>query len=197
MEKRILLSFLLSTFVLVCIHNGLLPPISLWGEILQISKEFKDYERKGGTNSYILIDKSERFLEVYLNQTRIAKYSVVFGMEPKGFKLREGDMKTPEGVYHILSVSDHSEWGKFIWLDYPNAKDWRRHLIAKIKGEVPIFARIGGEIGIHGVPYGEDFLITNKKDWTLGCVSLKREDVNHLTRLLSTLDKEIPVIIRP
>jgi lipoprotein-anchoring transpeptidase ErfK/SrfK len=45
---------------------------------------------------------------------------------------------------------------------------------------IPQDAKIGGEIGIHGVPEGFDKLIDLKFNWTLGCVSLKNKDVDDI-----------------
>jgi len=49
-----------------------------------------------------------------------------------------------------------------------------------MNGLIPKKATIGGEIGIHGVPKGYDYLIDEKENWTLGCISLKTNDINEL-----------------
>jgi len=41
-------------------------------------------------------------------------------------------------------------------------------------------AHIGGEIGIHGVPHGMDFIIDMKYNWTLGCISMKNKDIDEI-----------------
>ena len=41
-------------------------------------------------------------------------------------------------------------------------------------------AKIGGEVGIHGVPEGSNDLIEKGMDWTLGCISLSTEDITDL-----------------
>ena len=92
----------------------------------------------------------------------------------------QGDQCTPEGIFKVLSKYPHKSWSKFIWIDYPNAESWRKHNRAKQKGEIPKDAKIGGEIGIHGVPNGTDFLIDLKRNWTLGCIAMKNKDVNEL-----------------
>ncbi len=105
---------------------------------------------------------------------------MVFGSNPTGDKLREGDEKTPEGIYHIRDLYPHADWAKFIWLDYPTSQSWRKHFQAKLTGEINFLLPIGGEIGIHGVPKGGDNLIDERSNWTWGCVSLKNDDVNEI-----------------
>jgi hypothetical protein len=48
----------------------------------------------------------------------------------------------------------------------------------KKNSTIPKNAEIGGSVGIHGVPKGMDYLIDLKYNWTLGCISLKNNDVN-------------------
>ena len=35
-------------------------------------------------------------------------------------------------------------------------------------------------MGIHGTPEGGDYLIDNKVNWTWGCISLNRKDVDEI-----------------
>ena len=128
----------------------------------------------------ILIEKSRRILTLYYERQPIKSYPIVLGGNPTGDKLKEGDRRTPEGVFKVRDLYPHSGWSKFIWLDYPNPDSWRKHLQAKRQGTIPISATIGGEIGIHGVPSGADDLIDRKNNWTLGCISLKNKDVDEL-----------------
>jgi lipoprotein-anchoring transpeptidase ErfK/SrfK len=65
-------------------------------------------------------------------------------------------------------------------LDYPTRKLGEIHS-AEIKGEIPSSA-IGGGIGIHGTWPREDFQIDRYKNWTLGCISMKNEDVEDFYR---------------
>jgi lipoprotein-anchoring transpeptidase ErfK/SrfK len=64
----------------------------------------------------------------------------------------------------------------------------------KRKGLVDEKDKIGGDIGIHGVPFistefgtpindtlpHADYMIDKKVNWTLGCISLKTEDIKEL-----------------
>ncbi len=134
----------------------------------------------------ILIDKSQGILILYYDRQPIKSYPVVFGGNPTGDKLKEGDLRTPEGVFKVRDLYPHRSWSKFIWIDYPNANSWRKHLQAKRQGTIPVNATIGGEIGIHGVPDGMDALIDGKNNWTLGCISLKNKDVDELYSAIQT-----------
>ena len=128
----------------------------------------------------IAIEKSKYRLTLYYQRKAIKSYPVVFGKNPVGDKFREGDYKTPEGVFKIRDLYPHPQWSKFLWIDYPNKDSWKKHLQAKHKGKLDWNASIGGEIGIHGVPEGSDYLIDKGKNWTWGCISLKNQDVDEL-----------------
>jgi murein L,D-transpeptidase YafK len=131
-------------------------------------------------NVSIQIDKSDYILMV-LNKAEVLKsYRMVLGSNPKDDKRMEGDRCTPEGTFHIVSKYPHKSWRKFIWIDYPNDESRRKFKEAKLNGEIPKDAKIGGEIGIHGTPEDSDYLIDDKVNWTWGCVSLKRKDVDEI-----------------
>jgi murein L,D-transpeptidase YafK len=131
-------------------------------------------------NISIQIDKSDYTLMV-LNKAEVLKsYRMVLGSNPKDDKRMEGDRCTPEGTFHIVSKYPHKNWRKFIWIDYPNDESKIKFKEAKLNGEIPKSAKIGGEIGIHGTPEGSDYLIDDKVNWTWGCISLKRKDVDEI-----------------
>ena len=131
-------------------------------------------------NISIHIDKSDFALSVMDIDKVIKQYSVVLGTNPIDDKRIQGDRCTPEGTFHIVSKYPHKNWRKFIWIDYPNEESKRKFKEAKSKGEIPKDAKIGGEVGIHGTPEGGDYLIDNKVNWTWGCISLNRKDVDEI-----------------
>ena len=103
-----------------------------------------------------------------------------------GDKLREGDMKTPEGWYRTSDKPTSSHYAA-IAVHYPNAEDAQRGLDAGVidepsyesilsaldKDEKPAQqTAMGGEILIHGGG-GAD-------DWTLGCLGMDNEDIDTL-----------------
>lgn len=132
----------------------------------------------------LVVEKSKYRLTVYYQKKPIKAYAIALGANPKDDKLRQGDKRTPEGKFRVRDLYYHSEWSKFIWLDYPTADSWRKFAQAKARGEIGAKDSIGGEIGIHGVEKGQDWLIDRKINWTLGCVSLKNKDVDEIYPLL-------------
>ena len=128
----------------------------------------------------ILIVKSKYELSVWSDTIELRKYPVVFGTNPVDDKLREGDRCTPEGEFKIRSKYPHKSWSKFIWIDYPNAASRAKHNDAIKNGLIPADSKIGGEVGIHGVPNNCDYVIDQRQNWTWGCISLKNKDIDEL-----------------
>ena len=129
---------------------------------------------------YILIDKSDYELSLYDEKGWYATYPVVFGNSSLSDKKMEGDKNTPEGTFRIDSKRVHDKWHRFMALDYPTKESWEKFNQRKSKGEIPGSAKIGGSIGIHGTWPHEDFQIDRYKNWTMGCISMKNEDVEDL-----------------
>ena len=143
------------------------------------------YKRANANNGpegiiYIIIDKSDYELHVYDSKGWYSTYPVVFGNSSLSDKKMEGDRNTPEGTFHIIGKRVHDKWDRFMSLDYPTAESKEKFSLRKQRGEIPANARIGGGIGIHGTWPHEDFVIDKYKNWTLGCISMKREDVEEL-----------------
>lgn len=129
---------------------------------------------------YILIDKSDYELNVYDEQGWYATYPVVFGNNSLGDKKMEGDRNTPEGTFRIVNRRVHDKWHRFLGIDYPTKESYDKFNQRKQRGEIPANAKIGGSIGIHGVWKHEDFVVDKYKNWTLGCISMKNDDVQDL-----------------
>lgn len=129
---------------------------------------------------FIFIDKSDHRLYLLQDTLLLKEYAVVFGSNTTDDKLRQGDGCTPEGIFSIRDQYPHSKWTKFIWLDYPTADSRKKQAAAIAAGKIPAGTNIGGEVGIHGVPAGMDWLIDQKQNWTLGCISLKNNEVNEV-----------------
>jgi murein DD-endopeptidase MepM/ murein hydrolase activator NlpD len=147
----------------------------------------------------------------------IKTYEVALSQKPLGHKQAEGDLKMPEGEYHILSKAkgpfDGEEWRKFLgaaWirLDYPNSVDARvayaenriskevmESIIAAQKRKVmpPQNTALGGGIGIHGwAENGWDPAGSRALTW--GCLSLNQDD---LLEIFAEASSSTPVIISP
>jgi murein L,D-transpeptidase YafK len=147
-----------------------------------------------GDQLSVLIDKSDYRLRLMQDTSLIKEYPVVFGGNPVDDKRMEGDQCTPEGEFRMISKYPHRSWSKFVWINYPTAGSREKHNEAKAKGEIPQDARIGGQIGIHGVPEGTDYMIDEGINWTLGCISLKNVDINEIYMLFT---ESTPIIIIP
>ena len=129
---------------------------------------------------YIVINKKKYELSVYDAQGWYATYPVVFGNNSLDDKKMEGDRNTPEGNFKINQKNVHSKWYRFMGLDYPTQESLAKFNRRKQNGEIPSWAKPGGSIGIHGTWPGEDFVIDRYDNWTLGCISMKRPDVQDL-----------------
>jgi murein L,D-transpeptidase YafK len=131
------------------------------------------------------IDKSDYKLTILSDTVILKEYPVVFGKNPKDDKLRQGDNCTPEGTFIMNSKYPHKKWSKFIWINYPTEDSWHKHNAAIQTGIIPQNSKIGGEIGIHGVPENMDFLIDIRYNWTLGCISLKNKDIDEIYQVVT------------
>ena len=58
----------------------------------------------------ILIEKSQYHLTIYYQNQAVKSYPVVFGKNPVGDKLQEGDLKTPEGIFKVRDLYPHPSW---------------------------------------------------------------------------------------
>jgi murein L,D-transpeptidase YafK len=161
-------------------------------------QEVKQLLTKNGFGKYgpkptvLLVKKMERRLTVYQGTTPLKTYPVVLGGNPRPDKLCQGDMCTPEGVYHVVCKYNHPRWDKFILLDYPNTQNWLKFGRAKSAGQLPETAKIGGDIGIHGT--ADPLRNLQKEDWTLGCVSLLNRDIEEIYPMVN--DDTLVVIKR-
>ncbi len=69
-------------------------------------------------------------------------------------------------------------------IDYPTAADIEKFNQRKQQGIIPPYAKIGGDIGIHGTWPHEDYAIDKYQNWTMGCISLKNEHVKQLFNMM-------------
>lgn len=140
---------------------------------------------------YVEVSKSGYKLSLKIDSIVIKSFPVVLGFNPKDDKKMQGDGCTPEGTFKVISKYPHKSWTKFIWFDYPNDDSRKKFNDRKKKKEIPQDAKIGGEVGIHGVPGENDRIIDQKQNWTLGCVSLKTADINEIYDLVKVGTKVV------
>lgn len=136
----------------------------------------------------ILIRKKDAKLELHCGDRgakTVRTFAATFGANPVGQKERQGDEKTPEGVYRISSKTHSDRFHRFLGVSYPNADDLAR---AKKNG----ITDPGGGIGIHGT---KTKLAALSRAWirlssstglgqlwgpTDGCIGISNEDVSIL-----------------
>lgn len=142
--------------------------------------------KNANKNSFtVLISKSNYTLTLLdASGEWITSYPVVFGSKDLGDKMMQGDRKTPEGTFHIVAKRRHEKWNRFISIDYPTAESIEKFNIRKAEGLIPASAKIGGEIGIHGVWPHEDYAIDQYQNWTEGCISTKNNYIQELFEIL-------------
>jgi murein L,D-transpeptidase YafK len=136
----------------------------------------------------IVVEKSRRRLSVFRDGKEIKTYRIALGGHPVGPKVREGDLKTPEGLYSIDFRNRQSDYHLALHISYPRPEDVRR---AQALG-VPA----GGDIMIHGLPNGRGWIgkLQRQSDWTTGCIALTDPEIEELWRI--TPDGT-PIEIRP
>lgn len=163
-------------------------PLNYDKKLSSLIKEPYDRTKVG-----ITIQKSKYTLTVNYKGVPVKQYPIVLGSNPVKDKLTKHDGRTPEGNFNIVLIYEHQRWGKFLRLNYPNKESLEKFFQAKEKGLISPNSSVGGEIGIHGTPEDEDFLINDGINWTTGSISLKRDDMNEITSyvLVGT-----PVIIK-
>lgn len=137
-------------------------------------------------NSFTVLISKSKYSLTLIDATGqwISSYPVVFGSKDLGDKMMQGDRKTPEGTFHIVAKRKHEKWNRFISIDYPNAESVEKFNVRKAEGLIPANAKIGGEIGIHGVWPHEDYAIDQYQNWTEGCISTKNNYIQELFEIL-------------
>ncbi len=136
---------------------------------------------KQGKATKMVVKKSKRVL-VLLDKEGdlLSRHRVSLGENPIGPKLREGDKKTPEGIYSIVDIRSDKKYYKEILISYPNAEDIKR---SHVLGFNP-----GGGITFHAqVPWnwdgrGDDHTLAN--DWTNGCIALTNRGMDMVLEMI-------------
>jgi murein L,D-transpeptidase YafK len=125
----------------------------------------------------IVVEKSAKKLSVFRNSKQIKSYRIALGRNPVGAKQKEGDMKTPEGIYKIDSRNPQSSFHLALHISYPSDEDNRR----AAESGTPA----GSDIMIHGIQNGHGWIgaFHRWRDWTAGCIALTDEEIEELWRV--------------
>ncbi len=149
-----------------------------WVELIRVSRadleagreamaRATEWSRRKGSYA-LVVDKSAYSLIVLKNGDSIATFPVELGADPDYRKERQGDSRTPEGLYRIIRRRDigQTRFYRAFLIDYPNAGDREA-------------GRTGGAIEIHG--YGSGMRPSEGGyDWTEGCAGLKNAHIDSL-----------------
>lgn len=136
----------------------------------------------------IVIEKSKRTLTLMDGAKTVKTYKVALGGQPVGAKDRQGDHKTPEGVYSVDGKKANSQFYKALHISYPSQTD-REH--ARKLGVPP-----GGDVEIHGLGAKWGWIGAKHRltDWTDGCVAVTNEEIDEIYPQIKV---GTPVEIRP
>ncbi len=126
----------------------------------------------------ILVEKAKRTLTLFSGDMPLKTYRVALGKNPLGHKLRQGDMKTPEGFYSIDYRNPDSRFHKSLHISYPNERDIRRALSS---GFPP-----GGHIMIHGLKKELEWTGAYHRvlNWTDGCIAVTNSEIQEIWNIV-------------
>jgi murein L,D-transpeptidase YafK len=123
-----------------------------------------------------VVRKKDRTLSLLDHGKVLKTYKVALGGDPFGPKRKNGDHKTPEGIYVLDRRNEHSHYYRSLHISYPNADD--RAQAAKAGAES------GGDIMVHGLPNGLGWIGSKHRlrDWTDGCIAVTDEEMDEIWR---------------
>ncbi|MEK6937540.1 MAG: L,D-transpeptidase, partial [Nanoarchaeota archaeon] len=153
----------------------------------------RDYRAVAGKSAplqkRIVIDKSERKAQVYIDDCLLKEYPIALGLNPEGDKVKAWDYKTPEGEFYVAGKKTDSQFGNGValYISYPDIEDAERGLESRlinkkqynrIKRAIdqctlpPQNTRLGYEVLLHGGGVG--------RDWTYGCIAFRNNDIDEI-----------------
>ena len=138
--------------------------------------------------SKVLVLKTEHKLLLLDDSNNVMRrYSIAIGRGGLEPKQRQGDHRSPEGVYVIDRHMSDSRFHRAVHVSYPNDFDRAR---ARTLGVDP-----GGDIMIHGIQNGLGWLgpLHRSVDWTDGCIAVTDDEIE---QIYSAVPDGTPVEIR-
>jgi murein L,D-transpeptidase YafK len=135
-------------------------------------------EKQGNGVDRVVVHKGERKLVLLSRGKELRSYRIALGGEPIGPKLRQGDHRTPEGLYTFDSRNSKSHFYKAFHISYPNSRD--------IEAARKLGVNPGGDIMLHGLP--KEYAFVGKAhtlhDWTDGCIAVSNEEMDEIWKLV-------------
>lgn len=136
----------------------------------------------------VVVHKERRVLELKREGRTIRSFTIALGRNPEGAKRKEGDGRTPEGVYILDWRNPNSNFYRSMHVSYPQPRD----MVHAIRWNVSP----GGQIMIHGLPNGRDQAAVGhpRRDWTDGCIAVTDEEMDEIW---ARVQDGTPIIIYP
>lgn len=136
----------------------------------------------------VVVRKGKRILQLLRAGRPFRTYQIALGPEPAGPKRREGDGRTPEGVYTLDWRNPKSNFYRSIHVSYPAPHD------EEPAGRWGVPA--GGLIMIHGLPNGVPAARVGHpwNNWTNGCIAVTNREMDEIWSLV---DDGTTIIIYP
>jgi murein L,D-transpeptidase YafK len=147
--------------------------------------------------SWIFIDTVAETLQVVQgNEVKRVFHNIAIGRNGSDFDHRQGDGRTPLGVFRVAWINPDSRFRLFFGLDYPNDDNAEAALRQKLIDFDTYYAirkahylhelppqdtALGGNIGIHGLGAANRF-VHERTNWTEGCIALTNEQIDELAR---------------
>jgi len=136
----------------------------------------------------IVVEKGQHRLSLYRQGTLLRTYLVALGQQPVGDKVRIGDKRTPEGLFHIEARNAQSRYHRALRISYPDAAHRAR---ARSLG-----VSAGGDIMIHGLPSRQAWVGARHRDfdWTEGCIAVTNQEIDEI---FTAVPVGTPILIKP
>ena len=147
------------------------------------------------SQDFVVVTKSMRRLALCSGSTLVQTYCVGLGSSPVLDKEREGDRRTPEGIFYMPRRIPNSSYYKAFLLSYPDSDDASRGFASGLitrserdainaaqaaRREPPQQTNLGGLIEIHGRG--------SSSDWTWGCIAMDDAAIDVLWGVLQVGD---------
>lgn len=134
--------------------------------------------------SAVVVDASRHALSLCEHGRAVAWWSVRLGWNGTG-KQREGDRRTPSGLYPLGAPRPSARYGTFVPIGYPTPAE-------RSAGYT------GSAVGVHGPSRPVAWLggLVNAVDTTDGCVGLARDDDMRALAAWVSAHPGAPIVIR-
>ena len=127
---------------------------------------------------HVLVLKREHRMLLFSGDQLVKSYEVALGSGGLAPKRRQGDGRTPEGLYTIDWRNPASRYHLALHISYPQPPDKQR---ARRLGANP-----GGDIMIHGLDPESSWVGANHRltDWTNGCIAVTDSEIEEIWQMV-------------